>query len=602
MVNERITESIVRSHFQNDPLFKTVKLEEQKSHNQHINNLLKNASKSGKGYGYPEFIISFPTGNMNYILVVECKPERKQHESKSKNKPKDFAVDGVLHYAKFLSREFDVVAIAVSGDSKNNLSVSDFLLRKDKKLKKLNNKELLSIYDYSKIFDNERFADNLLDVDIIQKAIILNKQYQNYSITELQRCTMVSAILIGLMDEAFRTSYGVQAEIRQLANFLIGAIERQLEKAKIRNKEAMLNEYKTIFNQPLFSQDKFDKRQSIEIAKEIIKFLHDSVYPLTRMEEKGFDVLGRFYSEFVRYAGNQKSQGLVLTPFHIADLFCDLVDINTESIVYDPCCGTGSFLISAMKTMLNLASANNEKKLKIKNKQLVGVEKRPEMFAYACSNMMLRGDGKSNIYYDDCLVVSDEIKRDHKPTIAFLNPPYDQGNADQMKFIEHALDIVSPQSGMVAAIVQMSCAIKNEKELLAIKETILEKHQLKAVLSMPNELFYPVGVITAVMVFQTNKPNKNNKTWFGYFKDDGFEKRKHKGRIDIKDQWNAIRERWLSSYRNMDEVAGLSIKREVAFNDEWCAEAYMETDYSKITKEDFVKTIKDFVAYKFLTD
>ena len=598
MVNERITESIVRSHFQNDPLFKTVKLEEQKSHNQHINNLLKNASKSGKGYGYPEFIISFPTGNMNYILVVECKPERKQHESKSKNKPRDFAVDGVLHYAKFLSREFDVVAIAVSGDSKNNLSVSDFLLRKDKKLKKLNNKELLSIYDYSKIFDNERFADNLLDVDIIQKAIILNKQYQNYSITEFQRCTMVSAILIGLMDEAFRTSYGVQAEIRQLASFLIGAIERQLEKAKIRNKEAMLNEYKTIFNQPLFSQDKFDKRQSIEVAKEIIKFLHDSVYPLTRMEEKGFDVLGRFYSEFVRYAGNQKSQGLVLTPFHITDLFCDLVDINTESIVYDPCCGTGSFLISAMKTMLNLASANNEKKQKIKNKQLVGVEKRPEMFAYACSNMMLRGDGKSNIYYDDCLVVSDEIKRNHKPTIAFLNPPYDQGNADQMKFIEHALDIVSPQSGMVAAIVQMSCAIKNEKELLEIKKSILKKHQLKAVLSMPNELFYPAGAITVVMVFQTNKPNKNNKTWFGYFKDDGFEKRKPKGRIDVKDRWNAIRERWLSSYRNMDEVAGLSIKREVAFDDEWCAEAYMETDYSQITQEDFVKTIKEYIAFR----
>ena len=602
MANERITESIVRGHFQNDPLFNTIKLEEQKSNNQHIHNLLKNASKSGKGHGFPEFIISFPTGNMNYILVVECKPERKQHESKNRNRPKDFAVDGVLHYAKFLSKEFDVVAIAISGDE-SNLSVSNFLCRKNKELEELNNKELLSIHDYSKIFDNERFADNLLNVDIIQKAIKLNKDYQEYSITEFHRCTMVSAILVGLKDEAFRKSYGEQKKIKQLAKFLLGAIERVLENANIRNKQAMLNEYGTIFNQPLFSQDNFKNRHSIEVAKEIIKFLHDSVYPLVEMEDEGFDVLGRFYSEFVRYAGNQKNQGVVLTPFHITDLFCELVDINTESIVYDPCCGTGSFLISAMKSMLNLASANNKKRENIKNEQLVGVEQRPEMATYACSNMMMRGDGKSNIYLGDCFDKSLGIRDNHKPNIAFLNPPYDIDNAGQMRFIEHALDIVSPQSGMVAAIVQMSCTINRKGEILPIKKYILEKHHLKAVFSMPNELFDPVsGVVTAVMVFQANKPNKGNKTWFGYFKDDGFEKRKDKGRTDIKNQWNEIKEKWLSSYRNMDEVAGLSIKKEVAYDDEWCVEAYMETDYSQITKEDFEKSLRNYVAFQFLNE
>ena len=131
-MNERITEAIVRDHFQSDPMFSMIKLEEQQSNNQHISNLLKNASKSGKGQGYPEFIISFPTGNMNYIVVVECKPTRKQHESKNKNrnKPKDFAVDGVLHYAKFLSKDFDVIAIAVSGDEINNLSISHFFIKK----------------------------------------------------------------------------------------------------------------------------------------------------------------------------------------------------------------------------------------------------------------------------------------------------------------------------------------------------------------------------------------------------------------------------------------------------------------------------------------
>ena len=228
----------------------------------------------------------------------------------------------------------------------------------------------------------------------------------------------------------------------------------------------------------------------------------------------------------------------------------------------------------------------------------MGVEEKPTMFTYACSNMMMRGDGKSNIYLGDCFDIASEIKKNHKPTVAFLNPPYDVGNAGQMKFVGHALDIVSPQSGMVAAIVQMSSAIKNEGELLAIKKSILEKHQLKAVLSMPNELFYPVGVITAVMIFQTNKPNKGHKTWFGYFKDDGFEKRKHKGRIDIKNQWNVIKEKWLSSYRNMDETAGLSIKKEISFDDEWCVEAYMETDYSSLQDQHFVNTINDYISFQ----
>lgn len=600
MSNERITEQIVRDHFRNDPLFRMIKLEEQKSSLQRINLLLRNASKNGEGQGRPEFIITFPSGNVNYLILIECKAKRNQHESPKRDKPKDYAVDGVLHYAKFLSLEFNVIAIAVSGDDSDNLDVSQFIFGNNNQYTELSNKKLLSIYDYSKTFNQEKYADNLLNMDIIQKAIYLNKQFQDLSITELHRCTMVSAILIALMDTSFRNGYINQSSILHLAEFLQHSVGKELDKANVRNKEAIINEYKTILNQPLFSQMDFNKRPSLGIAKEIIGYLADNVYPLTQMDDVGFDVLGRFYSEFVRYAGDQASQGLVLTPFHITALFCDIARINAESIVYDPCCGTGSFLISAMKAMMNIAASDNSKKIKIKNEQLIGVEKRPEMFAYACSNMMLRGDGKSNIYYGDCFSLAQKIKENHQPTVSFLNPPYDVGNADQMRFVEHAIDIVSPQNGLVVAIVQMSCAIKKEKELLAIKKSILSKHHLRAVFSMPNELFYPVGVVTAVLVFQSNLPNKNNKTWFGYFKEDGFEKRKHKGRIDIKDQWKYTKDKWINIYHNMEEVSGLSIKREVGFSDEWCAEAYMETDYSKITKSDFERFLREYVAFKFL--
>ncbi|MDR2621169.1 MAG: hypothetical protein LBC48_01145, partial [Dysgonamonadaceae bacterium] len=209
MANERITEDIVRNHFKNDPLFKSIKFEEQKSYNKRVIELLQNASKSGKGVGKPEFIISFPVGNIDYLLVVECKANVADHQSANLDNPKDFAVDGVLHYAKALSVEFEVIAIAVSGQTGQELLVSHFVWKKgeDKPTENKADKKLLSINNYLKLFNNEQFADNLRNVDIIQKAIFLNEEYQAYSISEMTRCTMVSAILLSLLHEPFRISY-----------------------------------------------------------------------------------------------------------------------------------------------------------------------------------------------------------------------------------------------------------------------------------------------------------------------------------------------------------------------------------------------------------
>ena len=169
-----------------------------------------------------------------------------------------------------------------------------------------------------------------------------------------------------------------------------------------------------------------------------------------------------------------------------------------------------------------------------------------------------------------------------------------------MLFIEHALNMVAPQNGTVVAIVQMSCGIKNEKELIAVKNRILQKHRLHAVLSMPDDLFYPVGVVTMIMVFKANEKNEGRKTWFGFFKNDGFEKRKHKGRIDARGKWESIKSKWISAYYNLDEIPGLSVKQEVRGVDEWCAEAYMETDYSTLCNTDFEKKMNEFIAFKFL--
>ena len=119
---------------------------------------------------------------------------------------------------------------------------------------------------------------------------------------------------------------------------------------------------------------------------------------------------------------------------------------------------------------------------------------------------------------------------------------------------------------------------------------------------MPDDLFYPVGVVTCIMVFEANKPNAGKKTWFGYFKDDGFEKRKNLGRIDARNRYSDIKKRWLDVYLNNDEVPGFSVRKEVKAEDEWCAEAYMETDYSNLREEDFERKVREYIAFKFLNE
>lgn len=130
MANERITEGFVRDHFKDDVLFTSIKWEEQRSSIKRIQELLHGESKGkGKGNGCPEFILSFPT-NSNYVIVVECKAMVKDHESVSRDDAVKYAVDGVLHYAKALSKEYNVIAIAVSGQTEYELLVSHFYWKK----------------------------------------------------------------------------------------------------------------------------------------------------------------------------------------------------------------------------------------------------------------------------------------------------------------------------------------------------------------------------------------------------------------------------------------------------------------------------------------
>ena len=97
-------------------------------------------------------------------------------------------------------------------------------------------------------------------------------------------------------------------------------------------------------------------------------------------------------------------------------------------------------------------------------------------------------------------------------------------------------------------------------------------------------------------------PHRKQKTWFGYWKNDGFIKTKQLGRIDINQSWQEVKKSWIEAYRNRDDIPGLCVKKYVTAQDEWCAEAYMETDYSTITESDFSATVKKHVVFNILRE
>lgn len=271
-------------------------------------------------------------------------------------------------------------------------------------------------------------------------------------------------------------------------------------------------------------------------------------------------------------------------------------------MVYDNCAGTGGFLISALSKMVGDAKGDSDKEKQIKVKQIIGVEYQASIFALACSNMYIHQDGKANIINGDCFdnEVVEQVKK-YKPTVGFLNPPYKVSKEDieELEFVLNNLEILQ-SGGICIAIVPMQCALAQKGKVYELKKRLLQKHTLEAVLSMPNELFFDsnIGVVTCVMIFTAHKPHPPNKeTYFGYYKDDGYVKRKEKGRIDAFGKWEGVKAEWVSSYINRKAKTGFSVNKIVTADDEWCAEAYMETDYTQIKDEDFIQTLRDYSSF-----
>ena len=291
----------------------------------------------------------------------------------------------------------------------------------------------------------------------------------------------------------------------------------------------------------------------------------------------------------------------------------------------DNCTGTGGFLISAMKKMISQTQGDSKKIKKIQSEQLIGVEYQSHIFALAISNMFIHQDGKTNIINGSCF---DEniIKQiqNIKPTIGLLNPPYKSDkkqDINELEFILNNLECLV-DGGICIAIVPMQCALAQKGKVFELKKKLLKQHTLEAVFSMPDELFFnsKVKVVSCIMIFTAHRPHsKSKQIYFGYYKDDGFVQRKIQGRFDAFGRWSKIKQKWLENFFNKKVVPFCplmnegplrgpnlgSITQKVTAKDEWCAEAYMLTNYKGLTKKHFENTLLNYSSFLFsnkLTD
>lgn len=292
-----------------------------------------------------------------------------------------------------------------------------------------------------------------------------------------------------------------------------------------------------------------------------------------------------------------------ITPRHICDLFCDLLNIQTTDIVLDPCCGTAGFLVAAMHHMLEKAGADQNKRKNIKKKQLHGFELQSNMFAIAATNMILRDDGNSNIKCEDFLRQNPAQVQLKGATVGMMNPPYSQGTKSdpsqyELSFVEHLLDSLT-EGARAAVIVPQSSMTGKTKDEQTFKENILKHHTLEGVITCNTDTFYGVGTNPVIAIFTAHEPHPEDKVCkFIDFRDDGYEVRAHIGLVEgdsAKDKRQHLLDVW---FGRTEAASKFCVESTVKAEDEWLHSFFYFNDEIP-ADADFEKAIGDYLTFEF---
>lgn len=460
----------------------------------------------------------------------------------------------------------------------------------------------------SKVNDKEK---------IMQNTYKLNELLHKHGISEKLRSQFVGTCLLALKNNIdYKTSslkaFQIRMRIKEVLETLLTDSMEKAEKLTLLNKNV------------LESQD--IQTLKIEDFREILSSIEKTILPyINDKSTSGQDLLNLFFVTFNKYVG-KSDKNQAFTPDHITDFIAKIVGVNKRSIILDPCCGSGSFLVRAMNQALEDCATASEQE-KIKKEQIYGIEFDENIYGLATTNMLIHSDGNSNIRQGSCFDFKNLIQ-EKRPNIILMNPPYNaqrkhmpdkytkkwaknkkEDPSKGLYFVKYIMDVLNEVnvSATLAVLLPVACAIGTIGEIGTLKEKILEKSTLDAVFTLPNEVFYPgASVSVCCMIFKVGKKHSdvsNSDTYFGYCKDDGFRKKKNLGRVEQVDvntdkgMWMTIEKEWIKLYKDRKAIDGKSALKKVNHKEEWICEAHMKTDYSLLDDLAFQSTIRNYYSY-----
>ncbi|MDR2526724.1 MAG: SAM-dependent methyltransferase [Rickettsiales bacterium] len=585
-----------------------------------------------------------PSGNYKLDIRFEIPNKHLSILVETKQNFKDSDKEQLFNYAR-LEKQYkpqnNIIAIlSNTNDDKTRVwKISSIDGCEEYDDKEIKDASIKSAEEYLKYFEMQNINDKQ---KVMQATYKLNEILHKNGITESLRSQFVGSCLLALNDDVFEYKNG-NLTTKQIIEGIKGVIEKLLGSSQQKDKKLK------VLSRNILNNEKIENLQNNKF-KVILDYIKENIIPfINQTSNKGQDLLNLFFTTFNKYVGKE-DKNQAFTPDHIVHFMCKVAEINRDSVVLDPTCGSGAFLVQAMMQAIADCGDNNAAKEKVKKEQIFGIENEERAFGLSTTNMLIHGDGNSNIIYKDgfgCFgMTKDTLKSDFKTSEVkinriLMNPPYnavpnnipndykkdwkkekdeENGAEKEVKsktdptkgfvFVNHCINFVEKE-GKLLCLLPLSAAIGSSDIIKKEKAKILKNNMLEAVFTLPSEVFFPgASVGVCCMVFRVGAPhmtqNENGEliprfpTFFGYFKEDGLVKKKNLGRVDIKDRWENIEKEWLDLYRGTTGnrvKSGLSVLQKVDENDEWLAEAYMETSYDNLKQDDFECAVQDYLSF-----
>lgn len=404
---------------------------------------------------------------------------------------------------------------AVAGNDEDTYLIRSYYFHKGSWVEiQINDKEvsgLLSKDIARKILDQDypHIKDFIIPDELyFTKAVKINGILHDGGINKNQRARVMSALLLAMLNDnpinRQNDAFSLITDINSRAEVVLHAKGKR-----------QFKDYVAIAVPPTPDNHIKFRRALLDTIQEL-----ESINIRSAMNS-GTDVLGRFYEQFLKYGNGAKEIGIVLTPRHITKFGADAIDVNHKDKVFDPACGTGGFLVAAFDKVKRVSDEDTINAFKM---SIYGIEQDPEVVALALVNMIFRGDGRTNIDEGNCFTTTKFKSVTFSKVL--MNPPFalKKHNEKEYKFIDFALGKME-KNGYLFAIIPSPIMFR-EKNFREWRLSMLSKHTLKAVIKMPDDLFYPVGVHTSAVIIQAHTPhNKKHNVLWGWLTD-GFTKSK----------------------------------------------------------------------------